>query len=82
MRLCQFKNVFGEPGKGLHNIRLFDIAIVDVIMTFIGARIIQYLSNDQYTYMYCLIALFILGILLHELFCVETTVNKFLFQKD
>ena len=84
--LCQFRDIFGEPKTGAHSIRIFDIAIVDVILTLIGAKIAQYLINKQFDLIYpyrtyCLI-LFTLGIVLHELFCVETTINKFLFPKN
>ena len=45
MDLCKYKNALGEPGKGIHSYRLFGIAIMDVIMTIIGAYIISYFTN-------------------------------------
>ena len=45
MSLCKYKDYFGEPGKGVHSHRIFNIAIVDVAMTLIGALIISYLSG-------------------------------------
>ena len=46
MNLCQYKNMFGEPGKGVHSYRLFKLAIVDVVMTIIGAYLIsKYFKN-------------------------------------
>ena len=33
--LKEYKNMFGEPGKGIHKYRLFNIAIIDVIATII-----------------------------------------------
>ena len=33
MSLCEYKDFFGESGKGVHSYRIFNIAIVDVIMT-------------------------------------------------
>jgi len=33
MSLCKYKNYFGEPGKGVHSYRIFNIAMVDVIQT-------------------------------------------------
>jgi len=71
------KNAFGEPGKGLHSYRLFGVAIVDVIMTLIGAIILSYIFNIPFFYV--AIFLFLLGIVLHRLFCVRTTVDKILF---
>ena len=38
----KFKYIFGKEGEGVHSYRLFDIAIIDVIMTVIGAIIISY----------------------------------------
>ena len=77
MSLCKFKNALGEPGKGIHSYRLFGLAIMDVIMTIIAAYIISYFTNYNFTY--TLIFLFILGIILHRLFCVRTTIDKLLF---
>ena len=82
-RLCQFKNLFGEPRKGVHSVRLFNIAIIDVILTLIGAKLLQWTINIlfaiDFKYWYYLLFLFVLGILLHRLFCVETTIDKLLF---
>jgi len=75
--LCKYKNALGEPGKGVHSYRLFGVAIADVIMTLVGAAIISYFSG--YSFFYVAIILFILGIVLHRLFCVRTTVDKVLF---
>lgn len=75
--LCPYKYIFGEPGTGVHSYRIFDIAIVDVISTLIGAYIISIIS--KYDFLHVSIILFILGIILHRLFCVRTTVDKLLF---
>ena len=77
MNFCKYKNALGEPGKGIHSYRLFGIAIMDVIMTIIGAYIISYFF--KYDFIYTLLFLFILGILLHRLFCVKTTLDKLIF---
>jgi len=76
-RLCAFKNFFGAPRTGLHNIRIFNIAIVDVLATFLVAWALSYYTG--YRYIWVLLALFLLGIFLHWLFCVDTTVNRWLF---
>ncbi len=74
-----YSNIFGEPNTGIHSYRIFNIAIVDVILTIIGAFLISYLFNLNF--IKCLLILFILGIILHRLFCVNTTINKFIFGK-
>jgi hypothetical protein len=53
------------------------IAIIDVIMTIIGAFLLSRLF--RWNFVYTLISLFLLGIILHRLFCVKTTIDKLLF---
>jgi len=79
MSLCKYKNALGIPDKGIHSYRLFSIAIFDVIMTIILAFLISYFF--KISFFYTLIFLFILGIILHRLFCVRTTIDKLLFPK-
>lgn len=77
MSLCKYKNALGIPGKGIHSYRFCNIAIMDVIMTFIGAFFISRVLKTSYS---CTCAvLFVLGIILHRIFCVRTTVDKLLF---
>lgn len=80
---CKYKNALGELGKGIHSIRIFNIAIIDVIMTIIGAWIfsqyIKVVSNKLMNFSIILAILFIAGIILHRLFCVRTTIDKLLF---
>ena len=77
MDLCKYKNILGEPGKGIHSYRLFGVAIADVTMTVIAAALISYFL--KYSFITTLIILFILGIVLHKIFCVKTTIDKLLF---
>ena len=79
MNLCKYKNIFGEVNKGVHKYKLFGISIVDVLLTIALAYLLSYLFN--WNYWYTLLGLFILGIVLHRLFCVNTTVNVLLFGK-
>jgi hypothetical protein len=69
--------MFGEPGKGVHSYRLFKLAIVDVVMTIIGAYLIS--KYFKLNFIYSTISLFILGIFMHRLFCTRTTIDKLLF---
>ena len=79
MDLCKYKNILGIPGQGPHSYRIFNIAIVDVILTIILAFIISYIF--KISFVKTSIILFILGILLHRLFCVRTTIDKLLFNE-
>ena len=74
---CPFSTIFGEVGKGIHSIRLFDIAIIDAGMTVIvGYLISKYFKFNLWK---VLLILFVLGIISHRLFCVRTTIDKLLF---
>lgn len=75
--MCKYKNMFGVPGKGIHSYRIYNIAIADVIMTIIGGYFISRIYKSSFVFT-CII-LFIIGIVLHRLFCVRTTVDKILF---
>jgi hypothetical protein len=74
--LCRYKDIFGVPSQGLHRYRLFDLAIVDVVLTFIGAYALSYFA--QIRFYYVLGILVVTGILLHRLFCVRTKVDRIL----
>lgn len=75
--LCKYKDIFGKSKEGVHSFRIFDIAVVDVIGTIgVAYFISQYYNLNFY---HILIILFLLGIILHHLFCVRTTVDKILF---
>ena len=76
MTLCEYKAILGEPGIGIHSYRIFNIAIIDLLFTIILAR---YISDNQTDFYSNFIFLFILGIFLHRIFCVNTTINKYIF---
>ena len=77
---CKYSEIFGKVGEGPHSFRIFDIAVVDVIFTIIGAFLIHRFLLPQYQFLYVLVALFALGIVLHRFFCVRTTIDKMLFR--
>lgn len=75
--LCVYKYMFGKPNTGAHKYRILNIAIVDVTLTIIAGYAIAKYYNQDFTEV--LICLFLLGIICHRIFCVRTTVDKFLF---
>jgi len=77
--LYKYRHIFGKENEGLHSYRLFGIAIVDFAMTVIFAFIISYYFN--YNIIFIFILLMLLAIVLHYIFGVNTTINKFLFGK-
>ncbi len=76
---CKYKDALGEPKKGLHSYRVFDIAVLDVLLTFLLAKFIQYYLLEEYDFLLILVCCFALGIILHKVFCVKTTIDKLLF---
>ena len=74
--LCKYKDSLGIPGKGIH-FHVFGIAIVDVMLTFGGAYIINRITGGNYLWT-IFGSLLAMGFLLHHIFCVKTTVNTLL----
>ena len=76
MSSSSLSNMFGEPGKGVHT-HVFGVAIVDVILTIIGAFLLHK-AYPKISTLQWFIVLIVLGILAHRAFGVKTTLNKFL----
>jgi hypothetical protein len=76
--LCKYRNALGNPGKGVHRFRIANIAIVDVLLTCLLAYSIHVVFG-KYNYLTILYFCFMSGIILHRIFCVKTTIDKFLF---
>jgi len=77
LTLCKYKDILGVPNQGVHSFRIFNIAIVDVLLTILAAYIISYFFKTNF--LYTLLFMFILGIISHRIFCVRTTIDKLLF---
>lgn len=75
--LCKYKDIFGRPREGAHAYRIFDVAVVDIAATIVVAFIIA--RAFGFVFWKSLVVLFILGIILHRMFCVRTTVDKWVF---
>ena len=82
MSLCKYKNLFGEPNTGFHSFRIFDLAVFDILATILLGFVIKLLLLRVFNYnielWIVLVILFSLGIILHRLFCVRTTIDKLL----
>lgn len=82
--LCQYKDVLGVPKQGFHSARLYGFARNDLLGTFGIALIIALIFYRQTllkSFIIISIILFVLGIILHRLFCVNSTLNKMIFGK-
>lgn len=80
MGLCKYKDIFGKPNEGGHKYRIFDFAIIDIVMTLLVGYIIHKQTKCNLYLIW--IVLFILGIIMHEMFCVKTKLNKLLFYQN
>lgn len=73
----KFSEIFGRPNEGVHSYRFLNLAIIDVIGTIVIAYIIAKIFNLNPWI--TIIFAFVIGIILHRLFCVNTTINKLIF---
>jgi uncharacterized membrane protein len=81
MDLCQYANILGEPGKGIHKARIAGFALWDIVATLFVAAVIAMMSeNPAKKFVQTSVVLLILAIFLHWLFCVPTALNKLLFE--
>ena len=58
MNLCKYKDIFGKVGEGPHSIRLFYIAIVDVIGTLVLAYFLNNYLKKNFTLIFLLLMIF------------------------
>lgn len=65
---------FSAPREGIHSIRIFDIAIIDVIFTILGALII---SRKHFIIVF--IMLIVLSIIIHTIMGIKTKTNSWAF---
>jgi hypothetical protein len=76
---CQYKYIFGRPGEGIHKYKFLGTSIVDYIGTIFLAMILTKFTGIPLVL--TTIAMFVLGILLHLLFCSRTGTEFWLFGK-
>ena len=74
--------MFGKLGEGIHSYRIGNVAVLDIGVTCIMAYLIKHFFFPKYHYLYVLVAFFLLGICMHRLFCVRTTIDKMLFPSN
>lgn len=77
--LCKYRNIFGIPNKGIHHYRIAGFALVDIILTLLLSYIIFILINKKLNFWKVLLIVFITGIILHRVFCVNTKLDTILF---
>lgn len=84
-RLCQYRDIGGIPGKGIHQYRFLGMAAFDLFATLIGCLLLYYMFQKfgnlfvrKIRLWVIIVVVFSLGIFTHWLFCVPTTINKWL----
>ena len=75
--VCPLRNAFGLAGKGIHSYRIYDIAVMDFVVTFVGAAILAFIFSWPLGWTF--LGLFLLGIFVHRIFYARTTIDKLLF---
>ncbi len=73
--LCKYRDVLGVPGRGFHSTRFMGFSLYDILGTFGIAfmiALIFYRKSLLKSFLILSIILFLIGILLHRLFCVNT----------
>ena len=74
--LKKFSDIFGKPRTGIHSYRFLDTSIVDYIGTILFAIIFTKITKVPLVL--STIIMFILGIILHLIFGVQTNTLTYL----
>ena len=67
---CPYATLLGIPGEGVHSTRLFGFALYDWLATIVVAYITTFFIGISF--LYSLLIWFLLGEVLHWVFCVDT----------
>lgn len=72
----KYRDIFGAPRTGVHSYRFLDTAVVDYVVTIVLAAI--FTKVTKVPFVLSTILMFVLGILFHMLFGVNTNALKYL----
>jgi ABC-type transport system involved in multi-copper enzyme maturation permease subunit len=75
------KNMFGPPRWGVHKYRIFNISLVDLALALFLGYIFNIYLFPEWNYLIVMVGTFLLGIFLHRLFGVKTTIDRLLFKR-
>jgi hypothetical protein len=73
---CPYKDSLGIPGEGIHT-HYFGVAIFDLVASILLSEFIVFLFHTPRWI--TLFSVLLTGVVLHRIFCVRTTVDKYLF---
>lgn len=71
---CEYKNLLGAPNTGVHSYRIFNIAIVDLVLTILAAGMISWFW--KFSFLISVFMLIVFGVIVHYVLCVPTALNK------
>jgi hypothetical protein len=74
--LCKYRDTLGKPNEGIRKIRIFNLSAVDVALTFVLGLVFSKIFNT--TKFNGIMTSFLLSIVFHQIFCVDTTINKYI----
>lgn len=74
--LCKYRDALGKPNEGVHK-HVYGIAINDLLATVLVTFLIWYFTRMNPIVLIVLVA--VVTVLIHRLFCVNTTINKMIF---
>ena len=69
--------VCGNVNEGIHAIRLCDVAVVDVAVTALAAYMLSPRIGHPFSHTF--VGLVVLGVVVHRVLGINTTLNKFVF---
>jgi len=75
--LCKYKDIIGKPNTGVRKYRIFDIAVLDTVVTILGAYLIAWYFGWKFWKVLAIV--FLTAIASHRVFCVRTGLDKKLF---
>jgi hypothetical protein len=75
--LCKYKDVIGKPKTGIRKYRLFNIPIMDTVVTLLFVWFISYYY--KYSFINVLGITFIVMVIAHRAFCVRSATDTLLF---
>lgn len=76
--LCPYKNLIGKPDTGVHKYKILHISVFNTLVVVIFSYMISRYYNEDFKLVF--FASLLLGIIIHRLFCVRTTVDKLIFR--
>lgn len=77
INLCQYQHVFGKENVGIHSYRIMNIAMFDLVLTVLVAWLIS--KYFKKSFILILLILLIISLLIHRIFCVQSTLTKLVF---